>query len=326
MRVWKAVDLFAGVGSVRLGFERAFGDSLNTVYAFEPDKASVQTYKINFQDKFEVQLDASKVTTNRVPHFDICMAALPSQAFSFVGRRAGFDDERSQAFWGIVKLCEHHLPKVIFLEASKGLWGHDEGKTLHVMTSALCQLRYNVYTQVTNSRDFGVPQSRERLYLVAIRNDIAPRNFDFPEGGERVKLGDILESEIDSKYWVSQYGLDAMKSCKSKNAAKGHGFGYRVWELDGCTGAIYSSNSCRDRSLIVDHPDTEPQPKRTDINTDWVRRLTPRECARLQGFPDDFIFPGSDTATYHQVGNSVTVPVVRAIAERIKAVLEKKLK
>lgn len=326
MKIWKAVDLFAGVGSVRIGFEQAFGDSLKTVYAFEPDAHSAATYHLNFNDDFKIQLDKTKVTCNAVPHFDICMATLPSQAFSFVGKRLGFDDERGLAFQGIVKLCDHHQPKVIFLESSKGLWGHDDGKTLQTITHAICQLRYNVHTQIINSRDYGVPQSRERLYLVAFRNDIAPRNFEFPEGKAEVKLGNILEHDVDSKYWVSQYGLDAMKTNKSRNEAKGHGFGYRVWDLDGYTGAIYSSNSCRDRSLIVDHPDKEPEPKRTDINTDWVRRLTPRECARLQGFPEDFTFCGSDTAAYRQIGNSVTVPVVKAIAGNILAVLTKKIK
>ena len=206
---------------------------------------------------------------------------------------------------------------------------HDHGRTLEVILGALRQEGYEPYYQILNSKDFGVPQNRERIYITAFRKDIDPGSFTFPQGKEAPKaIRDILEDDpIPSRYYLSDTYLETLRRHKARHKAKGNGFGYVIRDLNGVAGTIVCGGMGRERNLIVDHRphSTEPTTNiKGSINTEDVRKMTPREWARLQGFPDSYKLPLSNTHLYKQLGNSVTVPVVKAIAERIKEVLDAK--
>lgn len=168
--IFKTIDLFAGIGGIRLGFEHSFQQNLRTVFTSEWDLYAQKTYKINFNDNFEIAGDITKINESDIPDFDICLAGFPCQAFSLAGKRMGFEDDykgicRGTLFLDVVRICEFHKPKVIFCENVKGLLNHDRGRTLKVIIKSFEQIGYNVYYQVLNSKDFGVPQNRERIYI-----------------------------------------------------------------------------------------------------------------------------------------------------------------
>ena len=227
----------------------------------------------------------------------------------------------------VARICEHHKPKVIFCENVKGLVIHDKGRTFKVITKTFQDLGYTVYSQVLNSKNFGVPQNRERIYLVAFRNDIAPDNFLFPTTIDDTKrIKDIIEEEaVPAKYYLSETYLQTLKNHKARHAAKGNGFGYEIRAWDDIAGAIVCGGMGRERNLVIDERQKDLTPTthiKGEINKEGVRKMTPREWARLQGFPDSFKLPLADVHLYKQFGNSVTVNVIEAIAEKIKEVLD----
>jgi DNA (cytosine-5)-methyltransferase 1 len=188
-------------------------------------------------------------------------------------------------------------------------------------------LGYKVFYKVLNSRNFGVPQNRERIYVVAFRNDIAPENFDFPEKTDDTKcLWDIREEKpVPAKYYLSEVYLETLRRHKARHEAKGHGFGYEIRDWSDVAGAIVCGGMGRERNLVIDKRQKNLTPTtnvKGKINREGVRKMTPREWARLQGFPDDFVLPLADTHLYKQFGNSVTVNVIEAIALKIKEVLD----
>lgn len=328
----RMIDLFAGIGGIRMGFDQAFGDSAETVFVSEWDTAAQKTYSANFPDSLTINGDITKISEEDIPGFDICLAGFPCQAFSLAGQRRGFDDDykgmsRGTLFFDVARICARHKPKVIFCENVKGLTIHDKGKTFAVIRGTLEQIGYKVFAKVLNSKDFGVPQNRERIYIVAFRKDIAPDRFDFPSPVPgKVSLRDILEEKpVPSKYYLSTQYLATLIRHKERHAAKGNGFGYEIRELDGIAGAIVCGGMGRERNLIVDPRQTDLTPSthiKGEVNREGIRKMTPREWARLQGFPDSYKLILSDVHLYKQFGNSVTVPVIRAIAEKIKAVLD----
>ena len=334
MSVLKAIDLFAGIGGVRLGFERAFGDAIDTVFVSEWDKEAQKTYKANFGDRLQISGDITKIGESEVPEFDICLAGFPCQAFSVAGRRQGFEDDykgrcRGTLFLDVARICECRKPKVIFCENVKGLVGHDKGRTFRVIMDTFTSLGYKVFFKVLNSKDFGVPQNRERIYLVAFRNDIAPETFEFPIGTDNTKrISDIVEQHpVPAKYYLSDVYYETLKKHKARHEAKGNGFGYEIRDWNDIAGAVVCGGMGRERNLIIDKRQQELVPTthiKGSINKEGVRKMTPREWARLQGFPEDFSFPCSDTQSYKQLGNSVTVNVIEAIANKIYEVLKKK--
>lgn len=259
-----------------------------------------------------------------IPPFDICLAGFPCQAFSIAGKRQGFSDDyygqsRGTLFAEVVRICEYHKPKLIFCENVKGLVRHDGGKTLKVIVGAFEQIGYRVFWHVLNSKDFGVPQNRERVYLVCFRNDVAPDEFEFPSSvGKKRVIRDILQdAPIPSKYYLSDTYLASLRAHKARHASKGHGFGYEIRDLDDVAGAIVVGGMGRERNLLVDHREHSKVPTtniKGNLNDEDIRKMTPREWARLQGFPDSYELPLADTHSYKQLGNSVTVPVIRAIA------------
>lgn len=329
---YRSIDLFAGIGGIRLGFEEAFKDKISTVFVSEWDEPATKTYISNFPDTSAIAGDITKIQATEVPEFDICLAGFPCQAFSLAGKHMGFNDDykgicRGTLFQDVVRICEHHKPKVIFCENVKGLTIHDKGKTFKVITGALNQIGYKVFYKVLNSKNFGVPQNRERIYIVCFRNDIAPADFVFPEGEDNTKrIRDILDdAPVPSKYYLSETYLETLKRHKARHLAAGHGFGYEIRDLDGISGTIVCGGMGRERNLVIDQREHSLIPTthiKGRINDEGIRKMTPREWARLQGFPDSFKLELSDTHLYKQLGNSVTVNVIAAIATKIKEVLE----
>lgn len=327
----RSIDLFAGIGGIRMGFDQAFGKNINTVFVSEWDSFAQKTYATNFPSIHPINGDITKIDEKDVPDFDICLAGFPCQAFSLAGQRKGFDDDykgmsRGTLFFDVARICSHHKPKVIFCENVKGLTIHDKGKTFKIITGTLEQMGYKVFHKVLNSKDFGVPQNRERIYIVAFRNDIAPDNFNFPRPtGKKVCIRDIMEEKpVPAKYYLSTQYMDTLRRHKERHAAKGNGFGYEIRELDSIAGAIVCGGMGRERNLIIDKRQKDLKPTthiKGEVNREGIRKMTPREWARLQGFPDSFKLPLSDVHLYKQFGNSVTVPVIRAIAEQIKKVI-----
>lgn len=329
---YRSIDLFAGIGGIRLGFDQAFGDEIETVFVSEFDEAATRTYRANFTSPAEIHGDITKIREDEVPAFDICLAGFPCQAFSLAGRRRGFEDDykgmsRGTLFFDVARICERQRPKVIFCENVKGLPMHKGGETFKVILGTLEQMGYRVFHQILNSRDFGVPQNRERIYVVAFRDDVAPEAFEFPSGtGAGKTIGDILDpSPVPSKYYLSDTYLETLRRHRARHEAKGHGFGYEIRPLDGIAGALVCGGMGRERNLIIDHREHSIVPMtriKGVINGEDVRKMTPREWARLQGFPEDFRLELADTHLYKQLGNSVTVPVIKAIADRVRAVLD----
>lgn len=339
----RAIDLFAGIGGIRLGFESAFPD-LETVFVSEFDPYAVGTYAENFSTP-SVGLDAgTPLSTNpfvygditgideaSIPAFDVCLAGFPCQAFSQAGRRRGFDDDyygmtRGTLFREVVRICKHHRPKVIFCENVKGLVHHDGGRTLQVIEGAFAEIGYVTFHAVLNSKDFGVPQNRERVYIVCFRDDVAPETFDFPVGQATGRtLEDVLDpAPVPSRYYLSDAYLASLRRHKARHQALGHGFGYEVRDLYGIAGTIMVGGMGRERNLIVDAREHSLVPEtriKGCVNREDVRRLTPREWARLQGFPETYVTSEADTHLYKQFGNSVSVPVIATLAGAIRDVI-----
>lgn len=332
MAKYKSIDLFAGIGGIRLGFDRAFGDEISTVFVSEWDEYAQKTYKANFDDSFEISGDITKINESDIPKFDICLAGFPCQAFSLAGKRQGFDDNykglcRGTLFMDVARICEYHKPRVIFCENVKGLKIHDRGRTFEIIRKTFEDLGYKVFSEVLNSKDFGVPQNRERIYIVAFRNDIAPEEFTFPKATDDTKrIKDIVEEKpVPSKYYLSDVYVETLRRHKARHEAKGNGFGYEIREWDGIAGAIVCGGMGRERNLLIDKRQKDLTPTthiKGEINKEGIRKMTPREWARLQGFPDTFNLPLADVHLYKQFGNSVTVNVIEAIAKQIKEVLE----
>jgi len=332
MEKLKSIDLFAGIGGIRLGFEQAFGDDLETVFVSEWDEYAQKTYKANFNDGFDIAGDITKISEKDIPDFDICLAGFPCQAFSLAGQRKGFKDNykgmsRGTLFFDVARICTEKKPKVIFCENVKGLTIHDNGRTFEIITETLKEIGYTPFQSILNSRDFGVPQNRERIYIVAFRNDIAPKEFTFPEPTDSSKrIRDIMEKDpVPAKYYLSDCYLETLKRHKAHHEALGHGFGYEIRDLDDVAGAIVCGGMGKERNLIVDPRQTDLTPTthiKGEVNKQGIRKMTPREWARLQGFPEEYKLVLADVHLYKQFGNSVTVPVIRAIAQKIRKILK----
>lgn len=329
---YTSIDLFAGIGGIRLGFDRAFKDSIKTVFISEIDAKAQETYSANFDSPKTIAGDITIIDEASIPAFDICLAGFPCQAFSLAGKRQGFKDNykgvcRGTLFLDVARICDYHQPKVIFCENVKGLKNHDKGNTFKVIKKTFENLGYVVFDTTLNSKNFGVPQNRERIYIVAFRKDIAPDRFSFPtETDSSKRIKDIIEkTPVAAKYYLSDTYLNTLKKHRARHEAKGNGFGYQIRDWDDISGAIVCGGMGRERNLIIDTRQKNLTPStniKGKINSENVRKMTPREWARLQGFPDSFQLPVADTHLYKQLGNSVTVPVIEEIAKAIKEVLD----
>jgi len=303
LRPLNFIDLFAGIGGIRLGFENVFNKQLSCVFTSEIDKFAVQTYKANFNDFPSV--DITQVKASSVPKHDILLAGFPCQAFSIAGLKKGFEDTRGTLFFDIARIVNYHKPQILFLENVKGLLNHDKGKTFETIKKTLNNLGYKVYKHILNAKDFGVPQNRERVYIVCFLNHEISFNFPLPSN-HRVKLGDILDEVVDSKYTISDRLWAGHQRRKIEHKLKGNGFGYSLFREDSLYTSTLSARYYKDGSeILIEQKNKNP------------RKLTPREAARLQGFSDSFKIVVSDVQAYKQFGNSVAVSVIEAIAKNI---------
>lgn len=308
---FKIIDLFAGIGGIRLGFQKHGGKS---VFASEWDKFAAKTYKLNYGE--EPEGDISLINPEDIPDHHILLAGFPCQPFSQAGLRKGFEDTRGTLFFEIAKILKEKRPQAFLLENVKQLRGHDKGRTLETILKVLREdLNYTVYYDVLRAADFGVPQNRERIYIVGFSNETTSvTEFEFPAPTlAPTRVGDILEEQVDEKYTISDRLYEGHMRRKKEHKEKGNGFGFSLFNEDSPYTNTISARYYKDGSeiLIDQGPDKNP------------RKLTPRECARLQGFPEEFVIPVSDTQAYRQFGNSVSVPVVELIAKNMVDAIEK---
>lgn len=312
MAKFKFIDLFAGIGGIRIPFQELGG---KCVFSSEWDKFAQATYTANFGDT--PYGDITKISSKEIPNFDILLGGFPCQPFSQAGLKKGFSDTRGTLFFEIERILKDKRPKAFLLENVKQLKGHDKGRTLAVILEHLRSIDYYVKYAVLRAGDFGVPQNRERIYIVGFDMDYfgIDDNFDFsfPKPTyEKTKVGDILETNIDKKYTLSNALWEGHQRRKREHKAKGNGFGYSLFNADSEYTNTISARYYKDGSEILIDQGEGKNP----------RKLTPRECARLQGFPESFIIPVSDVQAYKQFGNSVSVPVIRAIAKQIVKTLK----
>ena len=315
------IDLFAGIGGFRVAMQSLGG---KCVFTSEWDEKSQLTYKANFGDAPFGDI-TKEITKQYIPdNIDVLCAGFPCQAFSIAGRRGGFEDTRGTLFFEVAEIIRRKKPKAIFLENVKGLTNHGQGKTLATILNVLRNdLGYFVpEPQILNAKNFGVPQNRERIFIVGFRNDLGITDFDYPTpSNKKTSFIDIREEEtVPSKYYLSNQYLNTLIKHKERHESKGNGFGYEIIKDDGIANAIVCGGMGRERNLIIDHRIEDYTPTtniKGEINRQGIRKMTPREWARLQGYPDTFIIPVADASAYKQFGNSVAVPAIRATAEKI---------
>jgi DNA (cytosine-5)-methyltransferase 1 len=305
---FKFIDLFAGIGGIRIAFEKQGG---KCVFTSEWDKFAQLTYAENFGDV--PSGDITEIHEKDVPNHDVLLAGFPCQPFSHAGLKRGFEDIRGTLFFDIVRILKEKKPKMVLLENVKGFASHDKGNTFKVVCGTLEKLGYEVHSQVLNARDFGVPQNRERIYIVGIdRKRTLKTPFTFPKPPKSpVTVGEILEPRVDPKYTISDKLWKGHQRRLREHRAKGNGFGYSLFNSSSQYTSTISARYYKDGSeILIEQRGKNP------------RKVTPREAARLQGFPDSFKIPVSDAQAYRQFGNSVAVPVVSAIARQMVKLLK----
>src|SRR5690606_19480507 len=272
-------------------------------------------------------------TKSYIPdNFDILCAGFPCQAFSIAGKRGGFNDTRGTLFFHVAEIIEKKQPRAFFLENVKGLRNHDRGRTLATILNVLRNdLGYYVpEPEIINAKDFGVPQNRERIFIVGFHPDTEVTDFHYPEPLEiKVSFADIKEEKVPStKYYLSTVYLNTLREHKRRHEEKGNGFGYEIIDDEEIANAVVCGGMGRERNLVKDFRITDFKPKTNiqgKVNREGIRKMTPREWARLQGFPDEFIIPVSDAQAYKQFGNSVAVPAIQATANQILKYLKKSI-
>lgn len=311
------IDLFAGIGGMRIAYERA---GAHCVYSNEWNKYSQQTYYANFG--VQPDGDITKVDAESIPDHDILVAGFPCQPFSIagvskkqsLGRATGFEDKtQGTLFFDICRILKAKRPKAFMLENVKNLCSHDKGRTFKVIQESLEELNYRVFYKILDGKSY-VPQHRERIVIVGFDmeryGNVEDFNFEFEPVEKLPVVLDILEKDVADKYTLSDKLWNYLQNYAAKHKEAGNGFGYGIAPLDGITRTI-SARYYKDGSeILIAQSGKNP------------RRLTPRECARLQGFPDSFKIPVSDTQAYKQFGNSVVVPLMEQVAKKVVAKLE----
>src|SRR3989344_3652929 len=299
------IDLFAGIGGFRIALER---ENAECVFSSEWDKDAQITYKENFGEI--PKGDITKINEREIPEHDILCGGFPCQAFSISGKQRGFEDTRGTVFFDIARIVKYQKPKVVFLENVKNLMKHYHGNTLKIILKTLDDLGYNVFYQVLVASHFGVPQARERIYIVCFRKDLGITNFQFPKPNyKRIFIKDILEEDekardcivnrTDLIFWKRDEtpSLNPIQIGQINNGGQGE----RIYSINGhaITLSAYGGGVAGKTGAY--------------LVSGKIRRLSPRECARVQGFPEWFKIPVSKSQAYKQFGNSVSVPVVEDI-------------
>lgn len=315
------IDLFAGIGGFRMAMQNIGG---KCVFSSEWDAQAQKTYLLNYGEVPFGDITRESTKSFIPDDFDVLCAGFPCQAFSLAGKRLGFEETRGTLFFDVAEVIRRKRPKAIFLENVKGLLIHDRGRTIRTILNVLREdLEYYVpEPQIVNAVDFGVPQHRERVYIVGFRRDQDVTEFTYPSpSNTRRVFSDVKEERpISAKYYLSTQYVKTLVAHRKRHAAKGNGFGYEIIPDDGVANAIVVGGMGRERNLVIDHrlKDFTPVTRiKGEINREGLRRMTPREWARLQGFPDSFVIEVSDTAAYKQFGNSVAVPAIQATAQEI---------
>lgn len=323
------IDLFAGIGGFRLAMQNLGG---KCVFTSEWDKEAKRTYKANFGERPFGDITKEETKSFIPDNFDLLCAGFPCQAFSIAGKRGGFEDTRGTLFFDVAEIIKRKRPKALFLENVKGLRNHNGGKTLATILNVLRNdLGYFVpEPQIVNAKDFGVPQNRERIYIVGFRNDLGIESFEYPKpANKKVVFSDIKEKEVPpTKYFLSTQYFQTLVNHKARHESKGNGFGYAIIPDDAISNAIVVGGMGRERNLVLDHRITDFTPTthiKGTVNREGIRKMTPREWARLQGFPDNYLIPVADASAYKQFGNSVAVPAIQATANEILKLLKFKI-
>lgn len=302
---FRFIDLFAGIGGIRIPFEELGGEC---VFTSEWDKFAQKTYEANFGEK--PYGDITHIHENQIPAHDILLAGFPCQPFSHAGLKKGFDDTRGTLFFDIARIVSRHRPAVIFLENVKGFRSHDKGRTFETVKKTLEDLGYSVSSAILNAKDFGVPQNRERIFIVCLNRDVfGDTFFEFrkPKKTQKTYVAQILENVVDPKYTISDRLWAGHQRRRSEHAAKGNGFGYSLFDESSEYTSTISARYYKDGSeILISQKGKNP------------RKITPREAARLQGYSDSFVINVvSDVQMYKQLGNSVAVPVIRHLSKEL---------
>lgn len=302
---FRFIDLFAGIGGIRLGFESIGG---HCVFSSEFDEDACKTYEANFGE--HPSGDITKIAARDIPNFDILLGGFPCQAFSIIGKKEGFDNETcGTLFFEIERILKEKMPKAFMLENVRNLTSHDKGKTFKIIQTHLEALGYNVYAKVLNALDYGLPQKRERIIIVGFKDDIL---FSFPEPipiARRKTLKDILENHVDAKYYVKDRIRESrLMRLKDPNYPKPY------ISHENMAGSItpHPYSSCLRAGASANY-----------ILINDERRPTEREMLRLQGFPEDFKIVVPYNKIKHQTGNSVAVPVIKAVAQQMIVALKR---
>jgi DNA (cytosine-5)-methyltransferase 1 len=318
-RGFRTIDLFAGIGGIRLGFKKA---GFKTVFANDYEKNCKDTYDYNFQDSKLIVEDIRKIGIDDLPEFDFLLGGFPCQAFSIAGYRQGFKDkkDRGNLFFDVARIIEAKRPEGFLLENVKNLKNHDGGKTFEIIYNTLKDLGYHIKSKVLNSMEYGnVPQNRERIYIVGFKNKNHSDNFEFPRPKKlTTKVTDLLDNKVDEKYYYNNKPL--YKKIKDDITTEGRVYQWRrkyVRENKKGVCPTLTANMGMGGHNVPIIKDKK-----------GIRKLTPKECSRIQGFPENYKLPNiSDSALYKQFGNSVTVPVIERVAKQIaKAIKSKNLK
>lgn len=321
---FKFIDLFAGIGGFRLALQNLGG---KCVFTSEWDEYAKKTYRANFGETPFGDI-TKEFTKSYIPNeFQVLCAGFPCQPFSHAGLKKGFEDTRGTLFFDVADIINRRIENnnpidVIFLENVKGLRNHDKGNTLKVIIKTLDNLGYEANHEILNSKNFGIPQNRERIFIVAWLKE-KKRKFKFPLGIDiddniiydkenlnnikQTKVGDILLKNPDSKYTISDRLYAGHLRRRKEHKEKGNGFGFSSFDKNSLYTSTISARYYKDGSeILIEQKDTNP------------RKLTPREAANLQGYPQNFLIPVSDNQAYKQFGNSVSVPVIQTVFNEIK--------
>ena len=320
------IDLFAGIGGFRMAFQNLGG---KCVFSSEWDDQAKKTYLANYGEVPFGDITKERTKGFIPKDFDILCAGFPCQAFSLAGKRLGFAETRGTLFFDVADILKRHQPKAFFLENVKGLVLHDKGRTLKTILNTLDEVGYDVPDpQIINAMYFGVPQHRERIYIVGFRKDlkIGRDSFSYPEQKEITKHWiDVREEEaVPAKYYLSTQYIQTLINHKARHEAKGNGFGYDIIPDDGIAHAIVVGGMGRECNLVIDFRQTDLTPTtriKGEVNKQGWRKMTPREWARLQGYPDNFKIVVADASAYKQFGNSVAVPAIQATASQLLTAL-----
>ena len=299
-------DLFAGIGGMRIPFDE-FGGTC--VFTSEIDKHAQKTYQFNFPSEGHLMVgDITEIAESDVPNHDILLAGFPCQPFSNAGHRKGLDDVRGTLFFDIARILREKQPKAFLLENVRGLVGHDEGKTFRRIIEILDE-DYHVSYKLLNARDFGLAQNRLRVYITGFKKDDFESAFDFESvtnADTEISVGSILEKSVESSLTLTDGLWEGHQRRKAKHLKAGNGFGYRIVDGDSAYTPTLSARYFKDGSeILVSQQGLNP------------RKLSPREGARLQGFPENFELHESKMQAFRQLGNAVPINVVRAIAEQM---------